>query len=79
MAEGKKEPGAFKSFVAGGAGGVCIVLTGHPMDTIKVLTTARFLVGSCVTMDVAPRIKRQQQTLGSVMGRWVAWFVHGLC
>ena len=36
MASEKKQPGAFKSFVAGGAGGVCIVLTGHPLDTIKV-------------------------------------------
>ena len=27
---------AFKNFVAGGVGGVCLVLVGHPLDTIKV-------------------------------------------
>ena len=31
-----KEPGAFKSLVAGGVGGICLVITGHPLDTIKV-------------------------------------------
>ena len=30
------EPGALKSFLAGGVGGVCLVVTGHPLDTIKV-------------------------------------------
>ena len=34
--EGRKQPGALKSFIAGGAGGSCLVLTGHPLDTIKV-------------------------------------------
>ena len=33
---GKKEPGAIKNFIAGGVGGVCVVVTGHPLDTIKV-------------------------------------------
>ena len=31
-----KEPGAVKNLVAGGVGGVCLVVTGHPLDTIKV-------------------------------------------
>lgn len=31
-----KEPGAFKNLVAGGVGGMCLVVTGHPLDTIKV-------------------------------------------
>ena len=26
-----------KGFVAGGFGGVCLVLTGHPLDTMKVV------------------------------------------
>lgn len=30
------EPGAFKNLIAGGVGGVCLVATGHPLDTIKV-------------------------------------------
>jgi solute carrier family 25 carnitine/acylcarnitine transporter 20/29 len=25
-----------KEFIAGGAGGACLVLVGHPLDTIKV-------------------------------------------
>jgi len=29
-------PSAFKNFVAGGVGGTCLVLTGQPLDTIKV-------------------------------------------
>lgn len=34
--QANKEPGAFKSLVAGGVGGICLVITGHPLDTIKV-------------------------------------------
>lgn len=34
--KGRREPGALKNFVAGGVGGVCVVLVGHPLDTIKV-------------------------------------------
>ena len=32
----KKQPSALKNFLAGGVGGACVVLTGHPLDTIKV-------------------------------------------
>ncbi len=32
----KKPPSSFKSFIAGGVGGVCLVASGHPLDTIKV-------------------------------------------
>lgn len=32
----KKPPSALKNFLAGGVGGVCVVVTGHPLDTIKV-------------------------------------------
>ena len=28
--------GGLKSFLAGGFGGVCVVLSGHPFDTVKV-------------------------------------------
>ena len=28
--------GGIKSFIAGGFGGICVVLSGHPFDTIKV-------------------------------------------
>lgn len=33
-ADGNTNP--FKYFLAGGFGGVCTVLVGHPLDTIKV-------------------------------------------
>lgn len=33
-ADGNTNP--FKYFIAGGFGGVCTVLVGHPLDTIKV-------------------------------------------
>ena len=35
---------AFKSFVAGGAGGVCLVVAGQPLDTIKVSSCFCFLL-----------------------------------
>eukprot|EP00277_Geminigera_cryophila_P006022 CAMPEP_0179431556 /NCGR_PEP_ID=MMETSP0799-20121207/16419_1 /TAXON_ID=46947 /ORGANISM="Geminigera cryophila, Strain CCMP2564" /LENGTH=301 /DNA_ID=CAMNT_0021208551 /DNA_START=26 /DNA_END=931 /DNA_ORIENTATION=+ len=31
-----KQPGMLKSFLCGGVGGICLVLVGHPLDTIKV-------------------------------------------
>ena len=35
--EGEKaQPSLLKSFVAGGVGGMSLVLVGHPLDTIKV-------------------------------------------
>lgn len=33
---GENKPSAIKNFIAGGAGGVCLVITGQPLDTIKV-------------------------------------------
>lgn len=32
----KPKPSAAKDFIAGGVGGVCTVVAGHPLDTIKV-------------------------------------------
>ena len=34
--ESNKTPHPLKNFIAGGVGGSCLVLTGHPLDTIKV-------------------------------------------
>lgn len=34
--QAKKAPSLLKSFLAGGFGGVCLVVAGHPLDTIKV-------------------------------------------
>ena len=36
MADGRKQPSGFKNLISGGVGGVCVVLVGHPLDTIKV-------------------------------------------
>eukprot|EP00286_Rhodomonas_abbreviata_P015186 CAMPEP_0181319476 /NCGR_PEP_ID=MMETSP1101-20121128/17595_1 /TAXON_ID=46948 /ORGANISM="Rhodomonas abbreviata, Strain Caron Lab Isolate" /LENGTH=300 /DNA_ID=CAMNT_0023427085 /DNA_START=72 /DNA_END=974 /DNA_ORIENTATION=- len=37
MSEGAaKQPGPLKSFLAGGCGGICLVVVGHPLDTLKV-------------------------------------------
>lgn len=33
---GEKQPSPIKYFLSGGLGGVCTVLVGHPLDTIKV-------------------------------------------
>jgi hypothetical protein len=40
-----KQPDLLKQFIAGGVGGVCLVLVGHPLDTIKVRIQ---------TMDIVP-------------------------
>lgn len=34
----KKQVSPIKYFLSGGFGGVCTVITGHPLDTIKVIT-----------------------------------------
>ena len=34
------EPSLTKTFIAGGVGGACVVLVGHPLDTIKVRSFA---------------------------------------
>ena len=45
--ENKKQPGPLKSFLCGGVGGMCLVLVGHPLDTIKVrIQTMQVLPGS---------------------------------
>jgi len=31
-----KRVNPLKDFIAGGVGGACLVITGHPLDTIKV-------------------------------------------
>ena len=36
--------GGWKSFVAGGFGGICVVLSGHPFDTIKVRKICFFFI-----------------------------------
>eukprot|EP00301_Raphidiophrys_heterophryoidea_P009173 c13513_g1_i1.p1 GENE.c13513_g1_i1~~c13513_g1_i1.p1 ORF type:complete len:315 (+),score=74.65 c13513_g1_i1:84-947(+) len=36
MSETKKQPAFWKSFVSGGFAGVGIIITGHPLDTVKV-------------------------------------------
>lgn len=36
-AENSGSSSALKNFIAGGAGGVCLVVAGHPLDTIKVV------------------------------------------
>eukprot|EP00042_Codosiga_hollandica_P048217 m.535730 g.535730 ORF g.535730 m.535730 type:complete len:293 (+) comp57620_c0_seq1:120-998(+) len=36
MSSDAGQPGLVKSFLAGGAGGVCLVVVGHPFDTVKV-------------------------------------------
>ena len=33
------ETSPIKGFIAGGFGGVCLVVTGHPFDTVKVRHT----------------------------------------
>lgn len=46
-AERKANP--FKSFITGGFGGICNVLSGHPLDTIKVSLLWHELPVDCLT------------------------------
>ena len=41
-----RPPSALKNFIAGGAGGIALVITGQPLDTIKVkfFTFLTFLI-----------------------------------
>ena len=42
----QKQPSSLKSFIAGGVGGSCLVLVGHPLDTVKVkLQTMKIVPG----------------------------------
>ncbi len=41
----RQAPGALNNLIAGGVGGVCIVLVGHPLDTIKVRLQTQPKVG----------------------------------
>ena len=36
MSETKKKGGVWRDFIGGGVGGICAVVSGHPLDTIKV-------------------------------------------
>jgi hypothetical protein len=45
MSENKVSP--LKSFFAGGFGGVCLVTSGHPLDTIKVSAFAKLIMHFC--------------------------------
>lgn len=40
----EKPPSAIKDFIAGGFGGACTVVVGHPLDTIKVSPLGEFSV-----------------------------------
>lgn len=40
----KKQVSPIKYFLSGGFGGVCTVITGHPLDTIKVITDKNNLI-----------------------------------
>ena len=33
--QARSQPGPVKNLLAGGVGGMCLVVTGHPLDTIK--------------------------------------------
>lgn len=48
-------PSALKNFIAGGAGGVCLVITGQPLDTIKV-GTENIVVGVKKTISFSSLI-----------------------
>lgn len=44
-----------KNFLAGGFGGVCCVVSGHPLDTIKVDTAEEMFLSNALFRDVDRR------------------------
>lgn len=44
-----------KNFLAGGFGGVCCVVSGHPLDTIKVDISEEMFLSSALFRDVDRR------------------------
>ena len=60
------EQGFLQSFLAGGAGGMCLVFVGHPLDTVKVkLQTSREFSG---TMDCIKSILAKDGVRGMYRG-----------
>ena len=43
-----REPTAFQNFIAGGVGGIVVVLIGHPFDTVKVRAVFVRVSGKCL-------------------------------
>jgi solute carrier family 25 (mitochondrial carnitine/acylcarnitine transporter), member 20/29 len=57
-----------RSFVAGGVGGVCAVLTGHPFDLVKVNLQTAEKGAYNGAMDVVRKIVAQRGALGLYAG-----------
>jgi len=71
--EKKAQPGLIKTFIAGGVGGACLVLVGHPLDTIKVrIQTMVIEPGKQApysgTFDCAKKIIAKEGALGLYRG-----------
>ena len=45
-----REPTAFQNFIAGGVGGIVVVLIGHPFDTVKVRTVFVRVESVCINV-----------------------------
>lgn len=56
----------FKDFIAGGFGGICLVASGHPLDTIKVLLQTSNQYNGI--LDCAQKIIRREGVLGLYKG-----------
>lgn len=68
-----KEPSMLKTTLAGGFGGACLVLVGHPLDTIKVrIQTMPVVAGQppayTGTFDCAMKIIRKEGPMGLYKG-----------
>ena len=46
----KQRTSATKNFIAGGVGGVCTVISGHPFDTIKVMYNKTQFYKRCLNL-----------------------------
>ena len=69
-----KKVNSFKDFLAGGVGGACLLITGYPLDTIKVClqTQPKPLLGQLPmyngTFDCANKIIRKEGFIGLYKG-----------
>lgn len=74
-ADGHNNP--FKYFLAGGFGGVCTVMVGHPLDTIKVCLHY-FCVGLCVLFIISENLDAvaDQQLVNGLVYHWTVNVYH---
>lgn len=67
-----KKVNPIKDFLAGGVGGACLVITGHPLDTIKVSFAKKYYSIFSIRLKCQGSITNTSQTT-----TWTSSFLYG--